>query len=274
MRIKVDPTAIIHPTAELEEGVEVGPYSIIGASVKVGRDTKIASHVVIDDWTTIGEGNDIYPFVSIGAPPQDLGYRGEKTEVVIGNNNSIREFVTIHRSTTKENCKTICGNDNLFMNYVHIAHDCVLGDGIIMANAATLAGHVRIDDHAIVGGLVAIHQYARIGAHCIIGGCSAVSKDIPPFVLAVGNRAHLLGLNRVGLRRGGFSREEINDIKTAYNRLFKSGMVLSDAVASLDEMSGSSPHVRKLIDFIGDSKRGITKERLKVKVDHIDEKSM
>lgn len=261
--VRIDPTALVHTTAELDSGVEVGPYSIISEGVRIGKGTKIGPHAVIDKWTTIGQGCDIYQFVSIGAPPQDIGYKGEKTETVIGDNNVIREFVTIHRATTKQERKTVCGSNNVFMNYVHIAHDCVIGDNIIMANSATLAGHVTIEDNAIVGGLVAIHQHVRIGAYCIIGGASAVSKDIPPYVMAVGNRAHIYGLNAVGLRRKGFSKEDIDDIKKAYNIIFRSSLPLAEASAALSAGLPASLHAKRFLDFIKGSKRGIARERIK-----------
>jgi UDP-N-acetylglucosamine acyltransferase len=259
--VKVDPTTIVHPTAELDNGVEIGPYTIIGEGVKIGKGTRIESHVVIDNWTVIGSGCHVFQFASIGAPPQDLQYKGEKTETIIGNNNVIREFVTIHRATTKEDRKTVIGDNNLLMAYVHIAHDCRLGNNIIMANTATLGGHVIINDYAIVGGLVAVHQFVRIGEHCIIGGASAVSKDVPPYVLAVGNRARLYGLNKVGLKRHGFSKEEINDIKRAYNMIFRSAMPLAESLKKVgDEMSGSE-RIRHFIDFIKAAKRGVIKDR-------------
>ncbi|MBI5826682.1 MAG: acyl-ACP--UDP-N-acetylglucosamine O-acyltransferase [Deltaproteobacteria bacterium] len=263
--VKIDPTACVHPTAELDSGVEVGPYSVIGEGVRIGKDSRIASHVVIDKWTTIGARNTIFQFVSIGAPPQDLGYKGEKTEVIMGDNNVVREFVTIHRATTKENLKTVCGNNNMFMNYVHIAHDCVLGDNVIMANSATLGGHVRIDNNAIVGGLVAVHQHVRIGAYCIIGGASAVSKDIPPYVMAVGNRARLYGLNSVGLRRQGFTRQDMEEIKKSYNIVLRSSLNLTQALKELEKELPGSTHARRYIDFLQGSKRGIARERTKRK---------
>jgi UDP-N-acetylglucosamine acyltransferase len=270
--VKIDPTAYVHPTAELDSGVEVGPFTVIGEGVRIGKETSINSHVVIDKWTTIGSGCTIFQFVSIGAPPQDLGYKGEKTEVIIGANNIIREFVTIHRATTKESRKTTCGDNNLFMNYVHVAHDCKLGSNVIMANNATLAGHVTIEDHAIVGGLVAVHQYVRIGAYCIIGGASAVSKDIPPYVLAVGNRAKLYGLNKVGIKRKGFSREDIEEIKRAYNIMFKSSLGLSEATGKLKAEMPDSEHAKRFLEFIKGSTRGITRVKTKRKSDwHDDE---
>ncbi len=270
--LKIDPTAIVHPNAELGSGVEVGPYSVISEDVRIGENTKIGPHAFIDRWTTIGRDCSIYQFTSIGAPPQDIGYKGEKTEVIIGDNNIIREFVTIHRSTTKQEKKTVIGNNNMLMNYVHIAHDCTLGDNIIMANSATLGGHVSIDDSAIVGGLVAIHQHVRIGAYCIIGGASAVTKDIPPFVMAVGNRAHLFGLNAVGLRRKGFSKADIDEIRKAYSIFFRSSLTLAEAVKRIEEQLSGSAHAKRFLDFIKGSKRGIARERQRRKDEGMDEK--
>ncbi|MCC6502958.1 MAG: acyl-ACP--UDP-N-acetylglucosamine O-acyltransferase [Deltaproteobacteria bacterium] len=263
--VRIDPTACVHPTAELDAGVEIGPFTVIGEGVRIGANTKIASHVVIDRWTTIGRDNHIFQFVSIGAAPQDLGYRNEKTETIIGDRNVIREFVTIHRATTKDRLKTECGSNNLFMNYVHIAHDCRLGDNLIMANTATLGGHVTIDNNAIVGGLVAVHQHVRIGAYCIIGGASAVSKDIPPYVMAVGNRASVYRLNAVGIRRQGFTREEIDEIKKAYRIVFRSNLSTSAAVDRLRQEMPDSKHAKRFADFIAGSKRGIARERTKRK---------
>jgi len=193
--MKIHPAAIISPDAHLEEGVEIGPYSIIGSDVKIGKNTLIGPHTVIDDYTHIGEGNHIFQFCSIGAPPQDLKFGGEKTRVVIGNFNTIREFVTIHRSTTADIGVTIIGDHNLLMAYTHVAHNCKLDNNIIMSNAATLAGHIHIEDYAIISGLTGIHQFCRIGEHCMIGGASAVVKDIPPYVIAQGNHAKLFGKN-------------------------------------------------------------------------------
>ncbi|WKZ32583.1 MAG: acyl-ACP--UDP-N-acetylglucosamine O-acyltransferase [Thermodesulfobacteriota bacterium] len=263
--IRIDPTASVHPTAELSPGVEIGPFTVIGEGVRIGEDTKVGAHVVIDKWTTIGKRNHIFQFVSIGAAPQDLGYKGQKTETIIGDGNTIREFVTIHRATTKDRLMTVCGNNNLFMNYVHIAHDCRIGNNVIMANSATLGGHVSIDDNAIVGGLVAVHQHVRIGAYCIIGGASAVSKDIPPYVMAVGNRARVYRLNAVGIRRQGFSREAIDEIKRSYDIIFRSAISTSEAVLRLVAEMPDSVHAKRFADFLKDSKRGIARERTKRK---------
>lgn len=257
--VNIDPTACIHPTAELDAGVDIGPYCVIGPEVRIGKGTSVGAHTVVEKWTTIGNACRISQFVSIGAAPQDVGYKGEKTEVIIGDNNILREFVTVHRATTKELRKTVVGSNNLLMNYVHVAHDCVLGDNIIMANSATLAGHVSIDSNAIVGGLVAIHQYVRIGAFCIIGGASAVSKDIPPYVMAVGNRAKLYRLNSIGLRRQGFSKQDLDEIKAAYNIIFRSSLRIKDALEKLKRDLPGSKHARRFIEFIEASKRGIAR---------------
>lgn len=260
LQSKIHPTAIIHQGAQIDEGVEIGAYSVIGKDVSIGKGTAVGSHVVIDGWTKIGAGCHIHQFSSVGAPPQDLTYKNEKTEVIIGNNNVIREFVTIHRGTVKGGGKTIIGDKNFLMAYVHIAHDCKIGNNVIMANAATLAGHVTIEDYAIIGGMVAVHQFANIGAYSIIGGASAITHDVPPYVMAVGNRAKLYGLNKVGLRRQGFSREETDNLKKAYNILFRSGLTMKDAVHKVQEEIGHSTNVAHLVEFIKVSKRGITRE--------------
>ena len=192
--MNIHPTAVVSGAANLEEGVEIGPYSIVAADVNIGKNTVIGPHVVIDEHTDIGAGCRIFQFASIGAAPQDLKFRGEITRTIIGNSNTIREFVTIHRATAADIGVTIMGDCNLIMAYCHIAHNCKLGNRIVMANAANLAGHIHVEDNAIIGGMTGIHQFTRIGAHCIIGGCSAVGKDVPPFTMASGNkigRAHV-----------------------------------------------------------------------------------
>jgi UDP-N-acetylglucosamine acyltransferase len=268
--VDIDPTATVHPTAELDAGVTIGPYTLIGPDVRIGKGTEVGPHVVIDRWTRIGRDCRIFQFTSIGAPPQDIGYKGEKTEVIIGDGNVFREFVTVHRATTKQDRTTVIGSNNLFMNYVHIAHDCVIGDNIVMANSATLGGHVTIEGHAIVGGLVAVHQHVRIGAYCIIGGASAVSKDIPPYVMAVGNRAHIYGLNSVGLRRQGFSRDDISEIRACYNIIFRAGLGVSETMERLKAELPDSSHAKRFAEFLGQSKRGIARERTGAKKDSED----
>ena len=255
--MKISPTAIISPDAQLEEGVAVGHYSIIGADVKIGKNTIIGPHTVIDNYTHIGEDCKIFQFCSIGAPPQDLKFGGEKTRVVIGNANTIREFVTIHRATSADIGMTIIGDHNLLMAYVHIAHNCKLGNNIIMSNAATLAGHVLVEDHAIISGLTGIHQFCRIGAHCMIGGASAITKDVPPYTIAQGNRAKLFGLNLIGLKRRNFSEKTIKAITDAYRIVFRSSLLMDKAIIKVENEVEDFPEVRNFIKFIKESERGV-----------------
>lgn len=252
-------TALIDGKAELASSVEVGPYSIIGPNVKIGKNTKIGPHVVIDKWTQIGEGCNIFQFSSIGAAPQDLKYRGEESWVIMGDNNTLREFVTINRGTSQSGGKTIIGNNNFFMAYCHVAHDCRIGNHVILANAATLAGHIQIEDHAIVGGLVGVHQFVRLGCHSIIGGGSGVNKDIPPYTMANGQRAKLYGLNSVGLKRHNFSEDVLRDLKKAYRLILRSNHTLEKALELAKTEIPNSPEVDHFIDFIKKSERGITR---------------
>jgi len=255
--MKIHPTAIISPEAKLGEGVEVGPYSIIGPDVAIGKQTVIGPHVVIQEQTDIGERCRIAQFCSIGGDPQDLKFRGEKTRVIIGNNNNIREYVTINRATSADIGVTIMGDNNLIMAYCHIAHNCKLGNNIIMANAANLAGHIHIDDFAIIGGLSGVHQFTRIGRHSIIGGASALAKDLPPYLMAAGNHAKLFGLNLVGLKRRGFKEENIKQLKQAYKILFRSSLLLKTAVEKVRAELEDTPEIRTLLDFVEKSERGI-----------------
>jgi UDP-N-acetylglucosamine acyltransferase len=255
--MKIHPTAIISSDAKLEEGVEIGPYAIIGSDVIIGKNTIIGPHAVIDDFTHIGEGCHIFQFCSIGAPPQDLKFGGEKTRVVIGNFNTIREFATIHRSTAADIGVTIIGDHNLIMAYCHVAHNCKLGDRIIMSNAATLAGHVHIEDYAIISGLTGIHQFCRIGAHSMIGGASAVVKDVPPYTIAQGNHAKLFGLNVIGLKRRDFPENTIAAIKDAYRIIFRSKLLLEEAIKKAQEEVENLPEVNHFIKFIKESERGV-----------------
>jgi len=255
--MNIHPTAIVSPEANLEEGVEIGPYTIIGPDVNIGKNTVIGPHVVIDAHTDIGEGCRIFQFASIGAIPQDLKFKGENTRVIIGNYNTIREFVTIHQATSADIGVTVIGDRNLLMAYTHVAHNCKLGNYIIMGNAANLAGHIHIEDHAIISGMTGIHQFTRIGAHCFIGGASAVSKDIPPFVLASGNYAKLYGLNIIGLKRRGFKEETVRALKEAYRIIFRSSLLLKVAVEKVKNEVEDLPEIRQLITFIQKSERGI-----------------
>jgi UDP-N-acetylglucosamine acyltransferase len=257
--VNIHPTAIVSKNARVAEGVEIGPYSVVGEHVTIGRDTKVASHVLIEGWTTIGERNRIFSFSAIGTQPQDIGYKTEETYLVIGNDNVIRECATVHRATTKADRKTEIGNGNYLMAYSHVAHDCKLGNNIIMANSAGLAGHIVIEDHAILGGIVGVHQHVRIGAYAMIGGQSAIVQDIPPYVSAAGNRAQLYGLNTIGLKRRGFSDETINNLKKAYKIIFRSGMTIDEAIRKAAEEFPGSREVNYFIDFMRHSKRGVTR---------------
>ncbi|ADO82894.1 acyl-ACP--UDP-N-acetylglucosamine O-acyltransferase [Ilyobacter polytropus] len=256
--VEIHETAIIAEGAVLEDGVKIGPYCVIGKDVKIGKNTLLESHVVIEGITEIGEGNKIHSFASIGKDSQDLKYKGEPTKTIIGNNNKIREFVTIHRGTT-DRWETRVGDNNLIMAYVHIAHDVIVGDNCIFSNNATLAGHVTVDSNALVGGLTPVHQFCRIGSYSMTGGASAINQDICPFVLAEGNKAKVRGLNSVGLRRRGFSNEEISNLKKAYKLIFRSGMPLKEAVEELKATYGEDKNVMYLVDFIEKSDRGIAR---------------
>jgi UDP-N-acetylglucosamine acyltransferase len=252
-------TAIIHPDAKIAEGVEIGPYAVIGEHVRIGKGTKVGSHTVIDGWTEIGEDNTIFHMASVGAVPQDLKYRGEQTWLRIGNGNTIREFASLHLGTVTGDSETTVGDGNLIMAYSHVAHDCHIGNGVILANAATLAGHVVIEDYAILGGLCAILQFTHIGAHVMIGGATTVTLDVPPYTILTGDRreARLRGLNLVGLKRRGFSDETISSLKKAYKILSLSGLRLAEAIEKMKADIPTSPEVEHFISFIESSKRGV-----------------
>jgi UDP-N-acetylglucosamine acyltransferase len=254
----IHPTAIVDPKAEIADGVEIGPYSVVERDVVIGQATKIGPHVVIREGTRIGKRCQIYQFASIGEAPQAFAYRGEKTSLLIGDQNIFREFVTIHRGTVPGGGKTIIGNNNYFMAYAHVAHDCKIGNQVVMANGATLAGHIQIEDHATIGGLSAVHQFCQIGTHAFLSGLTGVSLDIPPYTLASGSRAKLFGLNLVGLKRHHFSEETLRALKKAYRLIFRSGLTMEKAVKQVKEDSISQmPEVQHLLQFIQNSKRGI-----------------
>jgi UDP-N-acetylglucosamine acyltransferase len=257
--VSVHPTAIVAPGAQLDPSVEVGPYAIIGPRVRIGAETIVGSHAVIDGATTIGQKNHIFHHTSVGAPPQDLKYAGEDTQLVIGDGNSIREFATLHKGTVGGGGVTRVGNQNLFMAYSHVAHDCVVGDGCVFANGATLAGHVEIGNHVILGGLSAVHQFTRVGKHVFISGGTMVVMDVPPYCTAQGDRAELAGLNTVGLSRHGFTDEQIARVKDAYRILFRSKLGLAEALDSLKAEHGGHPEIDHLLEFLVQSKRGITR---------------
>jgi UDP-N-acetylglucosamine acyltransferase len=254
---EIHPTAVLSPHAEIAEGVKIGPYSMIGDHVTIGRDTEIGAHVVIEGHTQIGESNKIYPFTCIGTPPQDVGYRGEDTRLIIGDKNIIREYATIHRATTKQDWITAVGNSNYIMAYAHVAHDCILGNHVIMSNVATLGGHITIGDHAILGGLVAVHQFVRIGPHAFLGGKSGVDRDVPPFMITAGERAKLYGINRLGLRRFGFSQEVIEGLKSAYRIIWKESKSLREGIEKVRREVSPFPELEVLLEFLDGSKRGI-----------------
>jgi len=255
----IHPSAVVSPHAELASGIRIGPYSVIGDHVSIGKDTVIGSHVAVEGHTRIGERNRIYPFVSIGFPPQDIGYRGEDTRVIIGNDNIIREYTTINRATTKETWETIVGNENYLMAYAHVAHDCILGNQIIMSNAATLGGHIPVGDHAILGGMVAVHQFVRIGAYAFIGGKAGVDRDVPPFMITAGSRAKLYGINGRGLRRLGFSPETIAGLKLAYKIIWRDNKIMGEGINQVRNEIESFPELEILLSFLDSSKRGILK---------------
>lgn len=249
-------TSIVDSKAEIDDDVYIGPYCVIEGKVTIKRGTKLLSHVVVQGRTTIGEDCIISPFASIGGPPQDITYKGEETETIIGRRNTIKEYVTINRGTPHGGGVTRIGDNNFIMAYSHIAHDCKVGSNVIMANCATLAGHVEVEDNVVFGGLCAVHQFCRIGRFAFISGLTGVPKDIPPFMIAAGVRAKLYGLNVIGLERNNFSREEIAKLKKAYRILFRSSLPLSTSLKILEEeLEGEN--IKILIEFIQKSKRGI-----------------
>ena len=254
---EIHKTAIVHPKAEIGDDVVIGPYAIIGENVKIGSRTKIGAHVVIEGWTEIGEDCTFFHMASVGTIPQDLKFSGEETRLKVGRGNTFREFVTLNCGTQAGGGETVIGDHNFLMAYVHVAHDCKIGNRVIMANAATLAGHIHIGDHAVIGGLVGVHQFVKIGAYALVGGCSAVAQDIPPFMSAAGVHARLYGLNLVGLKRHGFTQERIRDLKKAYRIIFRSGLTLKEAIKKVQDAVGMSPDVQELLKFVESSERGI-----------------
>jgi UDP-N-acetylglucosamine acyltransferase len=254
----IHPTAIVDPGAELASGVTVGPYSIIDGNVSIDADTHLGPHVIIRPYTAIGKRCRIFQFAVVGEEPQDLKFQGEETRLIIGDDNIIREFATLHRGTVGGGGLTQVGNGNLFMAYTHVAHDCRVGNNVIMSNAATLAGHITVDDYAILGGLSAVHQFCRVGAHAFIGGCSAVARDVPPYCMAFGNRAKIVGLNLVGLKRHGLSLASLEILKAAYELLFLSDLTLKEAMVQVRQRFPEEPAVQKLLEFLETSERGLS----------------
>ncbi len=256
--VQIHPTSVVHKEACLDKGVQIGPYTTIEKDVNIGENTKIGPNVFIEGGTTIGKNCNISKGAVLGTPPQDFKYKGEKTYLKIGNNNVIREYVMINRST-EEGKATVLGDNNYLMAYSHVAHNCQLGNGIVMANAAALGGHVNIEDNAILGGLVGVHQFVNIGKLSIIGGCSKVVKDVLPYAKADGHPLKIYNLNSVGLRRNNFPEEVINLLKEAFRIIFRAGLNTSQAVAQLKEQFPAQKEVKHVISFIEKSKRGITK---------------
>ena len=257
MSSRIHPTAIISDSAVIEDGVEIGPYTVIGDDVTIGSGTRIDSHVVINGPTRIGHDNHIYQFASIGDDPQDKKYRGEPTRLTIGDRNTIREFCTVSRGTTQDLGDTVLGDDNWIMAYVHIAHDCVVGNKTIMANNVTLAGHVHVDDWVIFGGFSGAHQFTRIGAHAFLGMYSGVNRDVPAYTMVSGQPAIPRGINSEGLKRREFSEEQIRNIKNAYRLVYRKGLKLAEAIEEIEQLSRSQPELVIFLESLRASERGI-----------------
>jgi UDP-N-acetylglucosamine acyltransferase len=255
--VRIHPGAVVAQGAELDEDVAVEAYAIVGPKVRIGRGTRVGPHTVIEGRTTIGCNNQIFHHASVGAVPQDLKYRGEDSELIIGDHNVIREFATLHIGTSGGGMVTRVGDHNLLMNFSHVAHDSQMGSYVVVANGAQLAGHVVIEDYVIVGALVGVHQFVKIGESAILGAGAMVSQDVPPFCNATGDRARLHGLNLVGLKRRGFSPELVRNIKRAYRIIFQSGLKLAEAVARARQEVSTSPEIEHFLAFIQAAERGV-----------------
>lgn len=253
----IDATCKIHPSAEIAEGVEIGPWTVIGARVRIGKKSKIASHVVIGDDTHIGEENHIFQFASVGEVPQDKKFHGEQTFLKIGDRNQIREFCTLNRGTIQDQGMTQIGNDNLLMAYVHIAHDCIVGNRTVFANNASLAGHAKVDDDVVLGGFSGVFQFCHVGQHAFAAAGSIIIKDVPPFIKVSGHFAKPFGLNKVGLERSGYTSQQLNLLRKAYKIIYRLGLATEDAIAELKNQFGDAQEILKLIEFIQHSKSGI-----------------
>lgn len=253
----IDPRAIVHPKADLADDVSVGPFTVIGPDVQIDSGTEIGPHVVIKGPTAIGRDNKIYQFASIGEDPQDKKYSDEITRLEIGDRNVIREFCTMHRGTLQDQGLTLIGSDNLFMAYTHVAHDCVIGDHVIMANGASIAGHVHLGDHAILGGFTLVHQFTQIGEYSFSAMGSAITQDIPPYVMVGGRPTRPHGINSVGMERNGKSPEVIRQIRQAYKILYKNNLRLEDAIEEMEGMAGESNELSNMVSFLRNVTRGI-----------------
>jgi UDP-N-acetylglucosamine acyltransferase len=247
---KIHPTAVIEPGAEIGAGVEIGPFCVIGGEVVLHDNVRLAAHVVIAGKTEIGAGTQIFPFASIGQSPQDRKYRGEHTRLIVGSNNIIREYVTMNPGTEQGGLITRIGNNGLFLTGAHVAHDCQVGNNVLLVNNATLGGHCVVEDFASVGGLSAVHQFVRIGAYSFVGGMSGVENDVIPYGIALGNRAHLAGLNIVGLKRHNFDREQIHSLRKAYRMLFATEGTLMERLEDVEKMFADEPRVQRIVQFV------------------------
>jgi UDP-N-acetylglucosamine acyltransferase len=257
MATEIHPTAIVDDTAELDDGVSIGPFCFVGRGAKLSKGSRLVSHISLER-TEVGEDSIIYPFASIGLPPQDVKYKDEDTTVRIGNNNIIREYVSIHRASVGGEGVTKIGNDNFLMAYVHVAHDCDIQNNVIVANSVAFAGHVVVEDHAFIGGFTGVHQHARIGAYAMVAAITRLSQDVPPYVMVKGTeKARLFGLNALGLKRNGFSEETINELKTAYKLLFREKLSMKEAIRKIQEELPYTDEIKRLIEFIQQNKRGI-----------------
>ena len=259
MALQVHPTAQVAPGAELGDGVEVGAYAVIGPDVQIGANTRVGPHAVVQGPARIGADNVIFQFASVGSAPQDKKYRGEPTRLEIGDRNVVREFVTLNRGTVQDQGVTRIGNDNLFMAYAHVAHDCQVGDQCVLANCATLGGHVHLGDWVIMGGLSAVHQFCKVGAHAFIANNAAVTRDVPPYVMTVGQPAAAHSVNAEGLKRRGFTPEQIRNIRGAFRVLYRSGLKLADATAQLEALAGDQQEIRPIVEFLSTSTRSIVR---------------
>lgn len=255
----ISPQAHIHESAKIADNVSIGPFSVIGPNVEIDEGTEIGPHVVIQGPTRIGKGNKFFQFSSIGEAPQDLKFEGENSTLVVGDNNTFRECTTIHRGTSFGGGKTVIGNDNLFMAYSHVAHDCIIGNHVIFSNNASVAGHVTVGDYASLGGLVGVHQFCAIGAYSFAAGGSIIYKDVPPFVMVAGSPASANGLNAVGLERRGFDKTTRAAIKQAYKVIYRQSLTVKDALIELKQMMTENPKVELLYEFLNESTRGIVR---------------
>jgi UDP-N-acetylglucosamine acyltransferase len=258
MNTTIHPTAVVHAGAQIGDGCQIGPYCVLGENVVLGANCRLHSHVVVDGHTVLGEGNEIFPFASIGLKTQDLKWKGGTTWTRIGDRNTFREYVTVH-SATSEGDATVVGSDNTILAYCHIAHDCQLGSHIIMSNVGTLAGHVTVGDRAIVGGLGAVHQFCRIGKFAMVGGCSKVVQDIPPFMIGDGNPAETRTINKIGMERHGITDEAVAALRQAYKILFREGLSMANALAKMETDLPQLPEVLHLIEFAKTSERGLAR---------------